>query len=53
MASVSGTGAPAVGAYYSDVRIIADPESVPLSSLARRILDLHRAPGLPLAAERR
>lgn len=46
------TGVPHPADYYTDVRLVDDPESVPLSALARRILALGPQLGLPLAADR-
>ncbi|HHO50077.1 MAG TPA: A/G-specific adenine glycosylase [Deltaproteobacteria bacterium] len=48
---VRGSGAPTPKARYTEVRIVSDPESVPLSTLARRILAVGPQLGLPLAAE--
>lgn len=48
---VRGRGVPEVGEYYTEVRLVQDPGSVPLSTLARRMLATGPQLGLPLTAE--
>ena len=54
---VEGAGAPQAKDFYTDVRSVTEPEEVPLSALARKILALADTKedqlALPLAAERR